>query len=174
MGSKALSKPHWPIMMTKPKLLICVTSGRAQLLKLEKTNACAMNVWECFWCFGFNLVQPMMLRRSSISSLCSQFLKSSYSHNLNYARSSSSLSSSSNPHLITSSATAIHISSKANTDFASLSRHYGRCYWELSKARLRSLFHHFNPYSCFLCVLTRCFLLIVCICANKLLFRFRI
>ncbi|XP_014510868.1 protoheme IX farnesyltransferase, mitochondrial [Vigna radiata var. radiata] len=81
----------------------------------------------------------MMLRRSSISSLCSQFLKSSYSHNLNYARSSSSLSSSSNPHLITSSATAIHISSKANTDFASLSRHYGRCYWELSKARLSML-----------------------------------
>ncbi|XP_047157996.1 protoheme IX farnesyltransferase, mitochondrial-like [Vigna umbellata] len=83
----------------------------------------------------------MMLRRSSISSFCSQLLKSSYSHNLNYARSSSSssLSSSSNPHLITSSATALHVSSKATTDFASLSRHYGRCYWELSKARLSML-----------------------------------
>ncbi|QCE05720.1 protoheme IX farnesyltransferase [Vigna unguiculata] len=80
-----------------------------------------------------------MLRRSSITSFCSQFLKSSYSHNLNYARSSSSLSSSSNPHLITSSATALDFSSKATTDFVSLTRHYGRCYWELSKARLSML-----------------------------------
>jgi len=102
-----------------------------------------------FLVFWFQLVQPMMLRRSSITSFCSQFLKSSYSHNLNYARSSSSLSSSSNPHLITSSATALDFSSKATTDFVSLTRHYGRCYWELSKARLRFLFHHFTPLHAF-------------------------
>ncbi|KAL9316940.1 hypothetical protein ACSQ67_013457 [Phaseolus vulgaris] len=81
----------------------------------------------------------MMLRRSSVTSFCSNFLKSSHSHNPNYVRSSSSSSSSSNPHLIASSATALDISSKATTNFVSLTRHYGRCYWELSKARLSML-----------------------------------
>ncbi|CAJ1977764.1 unnamed protein product [Sphenostylis stenocarpa] len=86
-------------------------------------------------CRGFNLVQSMMLRRSSVTSFCSKFLNSSYSHNLNHVRSSSS----SNPHLIASSATALDVSSKATADFVSLTRHYGRCYWELSKARLSML-----------------------------------
>ncbi|TKY50601.1 Protoheme IX farnesyltransferase [Spatholobus suberectus] len=80
----------------------------------------------------------MMLRRSSLSSFYSNFLNSS--HNLNYLRSFSS----SNPHLIATSATALVISSaasasKATTGFVSLTRHYGRCYWELSKARLSML-----------------------------------
>ncbi|XP_020235359.1 protoheme IX farnesyltransferase, mitochondrial [Cajanus cajan] len=85
-----------------------------------------------------------MLRRSSLTSFCSKFLNS-HSHNLNYLRSSSSSSSSSssNSHLIASSATALHIASaspsKATTDVVSFTRHYGRCYWELSKARLSML-----------------------------------
>ena len=117
-------------------------------------------------------LKSMMLRRSSVTSFCSNFLKSSHSHNPNYVRSSSSSSSSSNPHLIASSATALDISSKATTNFVSLTRHYGRCYWELSKARLRSLFHHFTLYSCFLYVYL--IFVVVCIYANELLSGFRI
>lgn len=100
-------------------------------------------------CGGLDLAQSMMLkRRASLTSLYSKFHNScSSSHNLNYLRSSSS--SASNPHLIASAA-ALDISStsasKATTHLVSLTRHYGRCYWELSKARLR---FHFTPFSSF-------------------------
>ncbi|KAG4919919.1 hypothetical protein JHK85_058200 [Glycine max] len=80
----------------------------------------------------------MLRRRGSVTSFYSKFIDS---HNLNCGRSSSS--SSSNPHRVAASATSFDISSasasKATTDFVSLTRHYGRCYWELSKARLSML-----------------------------------
>ncbi|KAL2323862.1 hypothetical protein Fmac_022920 [Flemingia macrophylla] len=80
-----------------------------------------------------------MLRRISLTSFSSKFFKS-HSENLNYLRSSSS---SPDSNLVATSATALHLPtaspSKAATDFVSLTRHYGRCYWELSKARLSML-----------------------------------
>ncbi|KAG5076001.1 hypothetical protein JHK84_057232 [Glycine max] len=76
----------------------------------------------------------MLRRRGSVTSFYSKFIDS---HNLNCGRSSS------NPHRVAASATSFDISSasasKATTDFVSLTRHYGRCYWELSKARLSML-----------------------------------
>ncbi|XP_057423738.1 protoheme IX farnesyltransferase, mitochondrial [Lotus japonicus] len=74
----------------------------------------------------------MMLRRKCFTSFCSSKL-----FNLPSNFRSSSSSSSSNPHL-----SALHLSPsppKAATDLVSLTRHYGTCYWELSKARLSML-----------------------------------
>ncbi|RDX66650.1 Protoheme IX farnesyltransferase, mitochondrial, partial [Mucuna pruriens] len=85
----------------------------------------------------------MLRRGGSVTSFYSKFLNSCYSQNLNSLRSSSSSSSSSNPHLIAASTTGLDISSasasKATTDLVSFTRHYGKCYWELSKARLSML-----------------------------------
>ncbi|XP_061357963.1 protoheme IX farnesyltransferase, mitochondrial [Gastrolobium bilobum] len=85
-----------------------------------------------------------MLRRSSVTSLYSRFVRSSSSsssssssHNLNNLN--HLCSTSSNPNLCASSALDLSASASKVTDLVSFTRHYGRCYWELSKARLSML-----------------------------------
>ncbi|XP_027366195.1 protoheme IX farnesyltransferase, mitochondrial [Abrus precatorius] len=81
-----------------------------------------------------------MLRRTSLTSFYSKFLNSFSLRNGNVYNigSFSSFSSASNPHVCASSATALDLSASAS-NFVSFTRHYGRCYWELSKARLSML-----------------------------------
>lgn len=78
---------------------------------------------------GKSVVQPLLLLSHSHSHpRCSSSSSPSESLKLGFPRSDG---------IQTVSATAVDVSSFAGSKAMDLARHYGRCYWELSKARLR-------------------------------------
>lgn len=75
------------------------------------------------------VVRPrLLLCHSHSHPRCSSSSSPSESLKLGFSRSDG---------IQTLSATAVEVSSFAGSKAVDLARHYGRCYWELSKARLR-------------------------------------